>query len=65
MIYCYGCGNPETKILISKTPMVSLKCAACGFVSDVTDDKLTILSKAKNRREEKTRRPNKEHTINS
>jgi hypothetical protein len=45
--------------------MVSLKCAACGFVSDVTDDKLTILSKAKNRREEKTRRPNKEHTINS
>ncbi|CAN6338297.1 unnamed protein product [Urochloa humidicola] len=40
-VQCYGCGNPETKILISDTPMVSLKCAACGFVSGVTDDKLT------------------------
>ncbi|KAL6644059.1 hypothetical protein ACP70R_018825 [Stipagrostis hirtigluma subsp. patula] len=34
-VLCYGCGNPETKILISRTQMVSLKCAACGFVSDV------------------------------
>ncbi|CAN6333932.1 unnamed protein product [Urochloa humidicola] len=41
-VQCYGCGNPETKILISdKTPEVSLKCAACGFVSGVMDDKLT------------------------
>ncbi|OEL30041.1 Eukaryotic translation initiation factor 5 [Dichanthelium oligosanthes] len=41
-VQCYGCGNPETKILISKTQMVSLKCAACGFVSGVkTGCKLT------------------------
>ncbi|CAL4899452.1 unnamed protein product [Urochloa decumbens] len=44
-VQCYGCGNPETKILISektqKTQKVSLKCAACGFVSVVMDDKLT------------------------
>ncbi|XP_057974987.1 eukaryotic translation initiation factor 5-like [Malania oleifera] len=41
-VQCYGCGNPETEILISKTQMVTLKCAACGFVSDVDmRDKLT------------------------
>ncbi|CAN6230312.1 unnamed protein product [Urochloa humidicola] len=41
-VQCYGCGNPETEILISKTQMISLKCAACGFVSDVDmRDKLT------------------------
>ncbi|AQK65050.1 putative eukaryotic translation initiation factor 5-2 [Zea mays] len=41
-VQCYGCGNPETEILISKTQMLSLKCAACGFVSDVDmRDKLT------------------------
>lgn len=41
-VQCYGCGNPETEILISKTQMISLKCAACGYVSDVDmRDKLT------------------------
>ncbi|KAI3803803.1 hypothetical protein L1987_31965 [Smallanthus sonchifolius] len=41
-VQCYGCGNPETEILITKTHMVQLKCAACGFVSDVDmRDKLT------------------------
>jgi translation initiation factor 5 len=41
-VQCYGCGNPETEILISKTQMISLKCAACGFVSDVDmRDKIT------------------------
>ena len=34
-VQCYGCGNPETKILISKTQMISLRCAACGYISDV------------------------------
>lgn len=41
-VQCYGCGNPETEIVITKTQMVTLKCAACGFVSDVDmRDKLT------------------------
>ncbi|XP_076940519.1 eukaryotic translation initiation factor 5-like [Bidens hawaiensis] len=41
-VQCYGCGNPETEILITKTQMVQLKCAACGFVSYVDmRDKLT------------------------
>eukprot|EP01018_Ginkgo_biloba_P006123 Gb_38545 [translate_table: standard] len=41
-VQCYGCGNPETEILISKTQMISMKCAACGFISDVDmRDKLT------------------------
>eukprot|EP01018_Ginkgo_biloba_P031175 Gb_27919 [translate_table: standard] len=41
-VQCYGCGNPETEIVISKTQMITLKCAACGFVSDVDmRDKLT------------------------
>ncbi|KAI4375468.1 hypothetical protein MLD38_013334 [Melastoma candidum] len=41
-VQCYGCGNPETEILITKTQMIQLKCAACGFVSDVDmRDKLT------------------------
>uniref|UniRef100_A0A7N0TL38 W2 domain-containing protein n=1 Tax=Kalanchoe fedtschenkoi TaxID=63787 RepID=A0A7N0TL38_KALFE len=34
-VQCYGCGNPETEITITKTQMVTLKCAACGFISDV------------------------------
>ncbi|KNA22473.1 hypothetical protein SOVF_033440 [Spinacia oleracea] len=34
-VQCYRCGNPETEILITKTQMLQLKCAACGFVSDV------------------------------
>uniref|UniRef100_A0A5B7CAN6 Putative eukaryotic translation initiation factor 5-like n=1 Tax=Davidia involucrata TaxID=16924 RepID=A0A5B7CAN6_DAVIN len=41
-IQCYGCGNPETEILITKNQMIQLQCAACGFVSDVDmRDKLT------------------------
>ncbi|EES15961.1 hypothetical protein BDA96_08G106900 [Sorghum bicolor] len=46
-VLCYGCSNPETKIFISISrtthdPMLSLKCTACGFVSDVNpNDKLT------------------------
>jgi translation initiation factor 5 len=41
-VQCYGCGNTETEISISKSQMISLKCAACGFVSDVDmRDKLT------------------------
>ncbi|XP_068638259.1 eukaryotic translation initiation factor 5-like [Aristolochia californica] len=34
-VQCYGCGNPETEIVITKTQMITLKCAACGYVSDV------------------------------
>ncbi|WOG96723.1 hypothetical protein DCAR_0416059 [Daucus carota subsp. sativus] len=41
-VQCYGCGNPETEIIITKTQMVTLKCAACGHLSDVDmRDKLT------------------------
>ncbi|CAL1358979.1 unnamed protein product [Linum trigynum] len=41
-VQCYGCGNPETEILITKSQMLQLKCAACGFISDVDmRDKLT------------------------
>ncbi|CAN6447064.1 unnamed protein product [Victoria cruziana] len=41
-VQCYGCGNPETEIIITKTQLINLKCAACGFVSDVDmRDKLT------------------------
>ncbi|XP_073115382.1 eukaryotic translation initiation factor 5-like [Elaeis guineensis] len=41
-VQCYGCGNPETEIIITKNQMITLKCAACGFVSDVDmRDKLT------------------------
>ncbi|GAB4844847.1 hypothetical protein Ancab_038238 [Ancistrocladus abbreviatus] len=41
-VQCYGCGNPETEILITKNQMIQLKCAACGYVSDVDmRDKLT------------------------
>ena len=41
-VQCYGCGNPETEILITKNQMLQLKCAACGFMSDVDmRDKLT------------------------
>ncbi|KAJ4884684.1 putative eukaryotic translation initiation factor 5-2 [Raphanus sativus] len=41
-VQCYGCGNPETEIVITKTQMVNLKCAACGFISEVDmRDKLT------------------------
>lgn len=41
-VQCYGCRNPETEVLITKSQMVQLKCAACGFISDVDmRDKLT------------------------
>lgn len=41
-VQCYGCGNPETEIVITKKQMITLKCAACGYVSDVDmRDKLT------------------------
>ncbi|KAF7141895.1 hypothetical protein RHSIM_Rhsim06G0109900 [Rhododendron simsii] len=41
-VQCYGCGNPETEILINKAQMITLKCVACGFLSDVDmRDKLT------------------------
>lgn len=41
-VQCYGCGNPETEVIITKTQMITLKCAACGFISDVDmRDKLT------------------------
>lgn len=41
-VQCYGCGNPETEIVITKSQMITLKCAACGFISDVDmRDKLT------------------------
>ncbi|KAL3641335.1 hypothetical protein CASFOL_016303 [Castilleja foliolosa] len=41
-VQCYGCGNPETEIIITKSQMINLKCAACGFISDVDmRDKLT------------------------
>ncbi|XP_044468426.1 eukaryotic translation initiation factor 5-like [Mangifera indica] len=41
-VQCYSCGNPETEVLITKNQMIQLKCAACGFLSDVDmRDKLT------------------------
>ncbi|KAK4733430.1 hypothetical protein R3W88_007691 [Solanum pinnatisectum] len=41
-VQCYGCGNPETEVIITKTQMIQLKCAACGFLSNVDmRDKLT------------------------
>lgn len=41
-VQCYGCGNPETEVVVTKTQMITLKCAACGFLSDVDmRDKLT------------------------
>ncbi|KAJ0237102.1 W2 domain-containing protein [Hirschfeldia incana] len=41
-VQCYGCGNPETEIVITKSQMVNLKCAACGYISKCyMRDKLT------------------------
>ncbi|KAI5063582.1 hypothetical protein GOP47_0022129 [Adiantum capillus-veneris] len=41
-VQCYGCGNPETEISITRNQLIKLQCAACGFVSDVDmRDKLT------------------------
>ncbi|MCL7029749.1 hypothetical protein MKW94_009066 [Papaver nudicaule] len=51
-VQCYGCGNPETQVLITK-------CAACGFVSDVNmRDKLTTFI-IKNQPEQKKGRKDK------
>lgn len=41
-VQCYECRNPETEIVITKSQLIILKCAACGFLSDVDmRDKLT------------------------
>eukprot|EP00244_Chara_vulgaris_P008041 TRINITY_DN3040_c0_g2_i3.p1 TRINITY_DN3040_c0_g2~~TRINITY_DN3040_c0_g2_i3.p1 ORF type:complete len:487 (-),score=128.53 TRINITY_DN3040_c0_g2_i3:70-1530(-) len=41
-VQCYGCGNPETEIIITKLQTIQMKCAACGHLSDVDmRDKLT------------------------
>ncbi|KAH7432810.1 hypothetical protein KP509_07G041500 [Ceratopteris richardii] len=41
-VQCYGCGNPETGVIVTKGQCISLKCAACGFSSQVDmRDKLT------------------------
>eukprot|EP00249_Psilotum_nudum_P023473 c28888_g2_i1 orf=320-1687(-) len=41
-VQCYGCGNPETEVVVTKSQVITLNCAACGFVSDVDmRDKLT------------------------
>ena len=34
-VQCHACGNPETVINITKKDTITLKCKACGFVSDV------------------------------
>ncbi|GAB2271969.1 hypothetical protein Dimus_006799 [Dionaea muscipula] len=66
-VQCYGCGNPETEILITKNQMITLKCAACGFVSDVDmRDKLTSFiiknppEQKKGSKKEKLRKAEKE-----
>jgi translation initiation factor 2 beta subunit (eIF-2beta)/eIF-5 len=33
-VQCYSCGNPETRIKVKKE-MISMKCKACGAVSDI------------------------------
>ena len=41
-VQCYGCRNPETEIIITKNQLITMKCAACGFLSNVDmRDKLT------------------------
>lgn len=41
-VQCYSCGNPETKVVITRSQCIHLRCAACGFVSEVDmRDKLT------------------------
>ncbi|ERN15971.1 eukaryotic translation initiation factor 5 [Amborella trichopoda] len=66
-VQCYGCGNPETEIVITKTQMINLKCAACGFVSEVDmRDKLTTFilknppEQKKGSKDKKLRRAEKE-----
>ncbi|CAG7884315.1 unnamed protein product [Brassica rapa] len=49
-VQCYGCGNPETEIIIintTKIQMVNLKCAACGYISecDIMDKLTTFILK--------------------
>ncbi|XP_026405198.1 eukaryotic translation initiation factor 5-like [Papaver somniferum] len=56
-VQCYGCGNPETEVIITKTKMIQLKCAACGFVSDVdVRDKLTAFIVKKGGKDKKAMR---------
>ncbi|CAM6119332.1 unnamed protein product [Calypogeia fissa] len=67
-VQCYGCGNPETTVNISKSQLITLKCAACGFVSDVDmRDKLTTFivknpteTKKKGSKKDNLRRAEKE-----
>ncbi|GAB2217568.1 hypothetical protein Droror1_Dr00000767 [Drosera rotundifolia] len=66
-VQCYGCGNPETEIIITKNQMIQLKCAACGFISDVDmRDKLTTFiiknppEQKKGSKKEKLRKAEKE-----
>ncbi|XP_042066389.1 eukaryotic translation initiation factor 5-like [Salvia splendens] len=67
-VQCYGCGNPETEIIITKSQMINLKCAACGFISEVDmRDKLTTFiiknppeSKKGGGKDKKLRRAEKE-----
>ena len=41
-VQCYGCRNPETEIIITKNQLITMKCAACGYLSNVDmRDKLT------------------------
>ncbi|TVU50284.1 hypothetical protein EJB05_01650, partial [Eragrostis curvula] len=62
-VQCYGCRNPETEILISRSHVVSLKCAACGFVSDVGMKDKIIKNQPDNKKggkDKKLRRAEKE-----
>lgn len=66
-VQCYGCGNPETEVIITKSQMINLKCAACGFISEVDmRDKLTTFiiknppESKKGSKDKKLRRAEKE-----
>lgn len=66
-VQCYGCGNPETEVIITKSQMINLKCAACGFISEVDmRDKLTTFiiknppESKKGAKDKKLRRAEKE-----
>lgn len=59
-VQCYGCGNPETEVIITKNQCITLKCAACGHVSDVDmRDKLTTFI-LKNPPEQKKKKGSKD-----
>ncbi|XP_024529513.1 eukaryotic translation initiation factor 5 [Selaginella moellendorffii] len=66
-VQCYGCSNPETEILVSKAGMITLNCAACGYISNVDmRDKLTTFivknppEQKKSGKDKKLRRAEKE-----